>query len=128
MRILVTGASGLIGTQLCKHLLSIGHSLHILTTRSPWQVENEQTQIFKWAPQKNQIDGRALEGVEAVVNLAGAKINQRWTTKSKAVILKSRTESTRLLFDTIKKNQQKVHVINASAIGIYRSDFNQQYT
>ena len=128
MRILVTGASGLIGTQLCNHLLSKGHSLHILTTRSPWQVENEQTQIFKWAPQNNEIDSRALEGVDAVINLAGAKINQRWTTKSKAAILNSRTESTRLLFDTIQKNQQKVHFINASAIGIYRSDFNKQYT
>ncbi len=70
MRILVTGASGLIGTQLCNHLLSKGHSLHILTTRSPWQVENEQTQIFKWAPQNNEIDSRALEGVDAVINLA----------------------------------------------------------
>ena len=91
MRILVTGASGLIGTQLCNHLLSKGHSLHILTTRSPWQVENEQTQIFKWAPQNNEIDSRALEGVDAVINLAGAKINQRWTTKSKVAILNSRT-------------------------------------
>ena len=128
MRILITGASGLIGTQLCKHLLSKGHSLHILTTRSPWQVDNEQTQIFKWDPQNNDIDDRALEGVEAVINLAGAKINQRWTTKSKAAILKSRTESTRLLFDIIQKTQHKVHVINASAIGIYRSNYNKQYT
>jgi len=128
MRILVTGASGLIGTQLCKHLLSKGHSLHILTTRSPWQVENEKTQIFKWDPQNNDIDDRALVGVEAVINLAGAKINQRWTTKNKAAILKSRTESTRLLFDIIQKTQHKVHVINASAIGIYRSNFNKQYT
>jgi hypothetical protein len=128
MRILVTGASGLIGTQLCKHLLSKGHSLHILTTRTPWQVGNEQTQIFRWAPQNNDIDDRALVGVEAIINLAGAKINQRWTTKSKAAILKSRTESTRLLFDIIQKTQYKVHIINASAIGIYRSNFNKQYT
>ena len=128
MRILVTGASGLIGTQLCKHLLSKGHSLHILTTRSPWQVENKQTQIFKWDPQNNDIDDRALEGVDAVINLSGAKINQRWTTKRKIAILNSRTESTRLLFDIIKKTKHKLHVINASAIGIYRSDLNKQYT
>ena len=70
MRNLVTGASGLIGTQLCKHLLSKGHSLHILTTKSPRQVENEQTQIFRWDPQNNDIDDRALEGVEAVINLS----------------------------------------------------------
>ncbi len=128
MKILVTGASGLIGTQLCKHLLSKGHTLHILTTRTPWQVENEQTQIFRWAPKNNDIDDKALEGVEAVINLAGAKINQRWTTKSKAAILKSRTESTRLLFEIIQKTQNKVHIINASAIGIYRSNLNKQYT
>ena len=69
MRILVTGASGLIGTQLCKYLLSKGHSIHILTTRPQWQVENEQIQIFRWAPQNNDIDDRALEGVDAVINL-----------------------------------------------------------
>tara|TARA_Y200000002_G_scaffold232_2_gene223 strand:- start:688 stop:1443 length:756 start_codon:yes stop_codon:yes gene_type:complete len=75
-----------------------------------------------------QIDLRALEGVNAIINLAGAKINQRWTAKNKHSILKSRIQSTRLLFDTVKQTKQKPHLINASAIGIYPSDFQQKYT
>ena len=128
MKILVTGATGLIGTQLCNHLLSKGHSLHILTTRTPWQTKNNQTQVFQWAPQNIQIDQRAFDGVDAIVNLAGAKINQRWTAKNKRTILSSRIQSTRLLFDTVKQTNQKPHIINASAIGIYVSDFQNQYT
>jgi len=128
MRILVTGATGLVGTQLCNHLLSIGHSLHILTTRAPWQIDETKTRVFQWSPQNMQIDHRALEGVDAIINLAGAKINQRWTTKNKRSILNSRIQSTRLLFDAVKQSKQKPHLINASAIGIYTSDFQRQYT
>ena len=108
MRILVTGATGLIGTPLCSHLLSKGHSLHILT-RTPRQTDGTQTRVFHWSPQKMQIDHRALEGVDAIINLAGAKINQRWTAKNKRSILKSRIQSTRLLFDTVKQTKQKPH-------------------
>ena len=128
MRILASGATGLIGTQLCSHLLSKGHSLHILTTRTPWQTDDAQTRVFQWSPQNMQIDLRALEGVNAIINLAGAKINQRWTTKNKRSILNSRIQSTRLLFDAVKQTKQKPHLINASAIGIYPSDVQRQYT
>ena len=128
MRILVTGATGLIGTQLCSHLLSKGHSLHILTTRTPWQTDDAHTRVFQWSPQNMQIDLRALKGVDAIINLAGAKINQRWTTKNKRSILNSRIQSTSLLFDAVKQTKQKPHLINASAIGIYPSDVQRQYT
>ena len=128
MRILVTGATGLIGTQLCSHLLSKGHSLHILTTRTPWQTDDAQTRVFQWSPQNMQIDLRALEGVNAIIHLAGAKINQRWTSENKRSIRKSRIQSTKLLFDALKQTKQKAHLINASAIGIYPSDFQRKYT
>jgi uncharacterized protein (TIGR01777 family) len=128
MRILITGATGLIGTQLCSHLLSKGHSLHILTTRAPWQIDNTQARVFQWSPQTMQIDHHAFEGVDAIINLAGAKINQRWTTKKKRLILNSRIQSTRLLFDAVNQTKQKPHLINASAIGIYPSDFKRQYS
>jgi len=127
MQILVTGATGLIGTQLHNHLISNGHSLNILTTRTPWQTDDPQTRVFQWSPQNMQIDHRALEGVDAIINLAGAKINQRWTSKNKRSILTSRILSTRLLFEAVKQTRQKLHVINASAIGIYASDFQKQY-
>ena len=75
-----------------------------------------------------QIDQSAFNGVDVIVNLAGAKINQRWTAKNKRTILSSRIQSTSLLFDTVKQTNQKPHIINASAIGIYVSDFQNQYT
>ena len=128
MRILVTGATGLIGTQLCSYLLSKGHFLNILTTRTPWQTNDEQTQVFQWSPQNMQIDHRALDGVNAIINLAGAKINQRWTKKNKRSILNSRIHSTNLLLDAVKHTKQKPHLINASAIGIYPSDLLKQYS
>ena len=128
MKILVTGATGLIGTQLCSHLLSKGYSLHILTTRTPWQTDDEQSRVFQWSPQNMQIDHGALKGVDTIVNLAGAKINQRWTTKNKRSILNSRVQSTRLLFDAVRQTKQKPYLINASAIGIYPSDLKRQYS
>ena len=128
MRILVTGATGLIGTQLCSHLLSKGYSLHILTTRPPWQTDDEQSRVFQWSPQNMQIDHGALKGVDTIVNLAGAKINQRWTTKNKRSILNSRVQSTRLLFDAVRQTKQKPYLINASAVGIYPSDLKRQYS
>lgn len=128
MRILVTGATGLIGTQLCSHLLSKGHFLHILTTRNSWKTDNVKTRVFQWSPHNMQIDDRALEGVDAIINLAGAKINQRWSTKNKRSILNSRIQSTNLLFKALKQIKSKPHIINASAIGIYSSDFQNQYT
>ena len=127
MRILVTGATGLIGTQLCSHLLLKGHSLNILTTKKPWQTDNTNSQVFHWSPQNMQIDYNALKGVDAIINLAGAKINQRWTTKNKSIILNSRIQSTSLLFDAVKQTNQNPHLINASAIGIYPSNFQRQY-
>ena len=99
-----------------------------MTTRTPWQTDDAQTRVFQWSPQNMQIDFRALEGVNAIINLAGAKINKRWTTKNKRSILNSRIQSTRLLFDAVKQTKQKPHLINASAIGIYPSDVKRQYT
>ncbi len=128
MRILVTGATGLIGTKLCSYLLSKGHSLHILTTRPCWKSDEARIRVFQWSPHNMQIDHRALKGVNAIINLAGAKINQRWTTKNKRSILNSRKQSTSLLFDAVKHTKQKPHLINASAIGIYHSDLQRKYT
>ena len=61
MRILVTGATGLIGTQLCSHLLSKGHSLHILTTRTPWQTDDDpKPEFFSGLLKSMQIDHRCF--------------------------------------------------------------------
>jgi uncharacterized protein (TIGR01777 family) len=127
MKILVTGATGLIGSALCKHLRTTGHSIHVLTTRPAWQLKDNQIQVFRWSPEKQQIDEAALVGIDAIINLAGAKIDQRWTTAAKQSIMQSRSMSTRLLFEAVKRSKKQVHFICASAIGIYPSDLTAKY-
>lgn len=114
MKILVTGATGLIGSALVSHLRAAGQDVTILT-RHPRGNER------KWDPDANQINPRDLEGIDAVVNLAGESIaTGRWTASKKKRILESRLSSTRLLVETFAKMPKPPKVlINASAIGYY---------
>ena len=75
MNILVTGASGLIGTALVSSLAFSGHEVTRLARGQPTSEEK----IARWDPMAGTIDARAVEGVEAVVHLAGENIAERWT-------------------------------------------------
>ncbi len=122
MKILLAGATGLVGSELRKKLLSEGHSLAILS-RSP-KVNTASESFHVWNPTKNEIDTTAFDHVDAVINLAGAGVaDKRWTAAYKQEILSSRVLSTRLLVETLKAIPHKVKTfINASAIGIYGYD------
>lgn len=115
MKILVTGATGLIGSSLVAHLRAAGHTVTKLV-RHP-RSEDER----KWDPALRQIDVKDLEGIEGVVNLAGENIaSGRWTNDKKRRLLESRLASTRLLVETFAKMSAPPKVlINASAIGYY---------
>lgn len=93
-RVAVTGASGLLGRSLTALLESGGHTVVPL-------VRDARRDGIRWSPQRGEIDRSALEGFDAIVNLAGENIAQRWTPKSKARIRDSRWEGTRLLAETI---------------------------
>ena len=113
-RIAVTGASGLIGTALIGHLKSEGHTVQKLVRRpvvSPDEI--------KWDPIAGTVDLAALEGVDAVIHLAGANVgDKRWTKKYRAEILNSRLLGTTTISNAV--NQVKPQVfISASAIGWY---------
>lgn len=128
MNILITGATGLVGSSLTHFLIQSGHTVHILSTRKKYSPTHKKIHAFYWSPQDGHIDMKAFENVEAVVHLAGASINQRWTTKAKRAILDSRVLSTRLLYDSIKKVNSIKHFVCASAIGIYPSHPSKKYT
>jgi uncharacterized protein (TIGR01777 family) len=116
-KILVTGASGLVGSRLTAMLLEKGHHVsHLGRSKKTGSIPS-----FVWNVENKSIDLQALEGVDTIIHLAGAGIaDQRWTAQRKKEILESRTHSTQLLVDTLKNHRHAVKTfVGASAIGYY---------
>ena len=115
MKIIISGASGLIGKPLVASLRKHGHEVVQLVRRSPQANEKQ------WNPSAGQLDVAVLEGCDAVIHLSGAGIgDRRWTTIYKQELIESRTKSTSLLATTIANCAKKPSVfLSGSAIGIY---------
>jgi uncharacterized protein (TIGR01777 family) len=114
MRIAVTGASGLIGAALVGQLKSDGHTVQRLVRRKPGSPE----EVF-WDPITGEIDLVPLEGINAIIHLAGANVgDKRWTKKYRAEILNSRLLGTTAIAHAANSLKPDV-VISASAIGWY---------
>lgn len=93
MRVAITGGTGMIGTALAEALRSRGDEVRIVTRGQPRTAEH-----VRWDPAKGVFDEHGLEGVNAVVNLAGAPIADRpWTRARREVLRQSRVDSTQLL-------------------------------
>jgi uncharacterized protein (TIGR01777 family) len=116
--ILITGASGLIGTKLIRNLQEKGHFVSILS-RNPDKLKGVKS--FKWDITEQTIDNDALNGVDTIIHLAGAGIaDARWTKSRKQLIIDSRVLSTRLLYKAIEETKAPVKtIISASAVGFY---------
>jgi len=116
MRIAVTGSSGLIGSALVSSLVAQGHELRRLVRREPSAADE-----LRWDPAAGEIDGSALEGLDAVVHLAGENIaGARWTEARKRRLRDSRVGPTRLLAEALARLKRKPRVlVSASAIGYY---------
>jgi uncharacterized protein (TIGR01777 family) len=126
--LLITGATGLVGKALVKQCLSEGHTVHYLSTQKSKIVSQTNYKGFYWNPQENKIDIACFEGVEVILNLAGASIAQRWSNAAKASILSSRTDALALLHSSIETHNFPVkHIISASAIGIYPDSKTRYY-
>lgn len=122
MKILITGATGLIGQALSSYLIGKGHTVHYLTTQPEKRMDSTRYHGFLWNPKKGVIDVRSLEGVEVIVHLAGESIAKTWSKEGKKKILESRIDSSKVLFTALKKNQHQVkNIVCASAIGIYKN-------
>ncbi len=119
-KILITGASGLIGRKLVKYFNSVGIQLHVLSRK---KYENKPGHFY-WNPSNQEIDLNCFEGVTCIVHLAGAGIaDRRWTDHYKKNILESRVDSTLLLLNSLKNTTHQVkHLISTSAIGFYESN------
>lgn len=129
MKILITGATGLIGKKLTSDLLSEGYSVNYLTTRNSQIKSSNKINGYYWNPEKEIIDLECFKDVDTIINLAGSNIAKRWSRSNKLKILKTRTQSLNLLKDSILKNNLNIKkIISASAIGIYPSSFDRVYT
>jgi uncharacterized protein (TIGR01777 family) len=121
MRVLVTGASGLIGSALCDALLARGDEV-VGLTRDPEQArpKNQTVRWHAWRATTERPPPEALEGVDGVVNLIGEEINQRLTDEAKVRIRESRLLGTRNLLQGIEASPTEPSVfVGQSAIGYY---------
>ena len=119
-RIAISGASGLIGTALVGHLKSEGHTVQRLVRRAP--VAHDEVQ---WDPKTGYVDLSALEGVDAIIHLAGVGVgDKRWTKKYKSEILNSRLMGTTTIANAVAELKPQVF-ISASAIGWYGESGNR---
>ena len=121
MRVLVTGASGFIGSAACDALLARGDEV-VGLTRDPEKARRTNPRVawHAWEPTLERPPAEAFEDVDGVINLLGEKINQRWTEESKRRIMESRRTGTHNLIGTIAGLEKKPKVlVNQSAIGFY---------
>ena len=116
LRIAITGATGLVGSHLVPYLQGGGHTVHRLVRRAPAAGSAD----IQWDPATGTIDAAALEGVDAVIHLAGENVGARWSPARRAAILESRVKGTALLARTLAGLARKPRVfVSASAVGFY---------
>ncbi len=114
MRIILSGASGLVGSALASFLAARGHDVVRLVRRAPAPGEAH------WDPSARHIDRAALERADAVVHLSGERVIGRWTAAKRAAIRWSRVDTTRFLAETIAGLERRPRtLVAASAIGYY---------
>jgi uncharacterized protein (TIGR01777 family) len=121
VRVLVTGASGLIGSALCDALFARGDDV-VGLTRDPGRARRSNPRVtwHRWEPTLERPDPAAFEGVEGVVNLVGERIDQRWTDEAKQKIMETRRQGTHNLVQAISALEQPPKVlVSQSAVGYY---------
>lgn len=116
MKVAISGATGLLGTALRSSLTGDGHEVIALSRRASLPP----LETITWDVVNGRFDASALEGVDAVVHLAGEPVAQRWNEARKKAIRQSRIGSTRLLIEGLRslKNPPKL-LVSASAVGFY---------
>jgi uncharacterized protein (TIGR01777 family) len=121
VKVLVTGASGFIGSALCDSLLVRGDTV-VGLTRDPQGARRTNPGVawHAWEPALERPPADAFDGVDGVINLLGEKIDQRWTDEAKERIMESRRTGTHNLVGAIAGLARKPEVlVNQSAIGFY---------
>ena len=121
MKIVVTGATGLVGSALVPSLVANGHGVVRLVRRQSSAGTGNNVTDAVWQPDRGEIDAAALAGCDAAVHLAGENISEgRWTEEKKRRIVESRTRGTRLISETLARLDPRPRAfVSASATGFY---------
>ena len=128
MKILITGATGLIGKKLVKLLLAKNHSVNYLSTSISKIESKPNYKGFYWNPEQSKIDENCIYEVDIIIHLAGATIAKRWTNAYKQEIIESRILSSELLYNLVKKNPNQVkQFVSASGTAVYPESFDIVY-
>ena len=118
MRVALVGASGLIGRALGAALLERGDTVLALTRGGASGIPGAQDE--RWDPAEGPLPSDALDGVDAVVNLAGTPLSgPRWSDRRKADIVESRVRTTRLIVDALAREGAPRVLVSGSAVGYY---------
>ena len=130
MRVLISGATGLVGRAIVKELHALGHDVNYVTTRKTKIENRKEYQGFYWNPSEGIIDLDCFNDVSGIINLAGATISKKWTATYKKEVLLSRTQSLSTLNQGLLQSQVSTvrAFVSASAIGIYPSSYSTFYT
>ncbi|ANQ63654.1 TIGR01777 family oxidoreductase [Staphylococcus equorum] len=122
---LITGGTGMVGTQLVEAIRQSDAHITILT-RQDKSTSHPKITYVNWS--KTNWESQ-IPDIDIVINLAGASLMKRWTKEHKQAIMLSRLQSTQALFDLFKNRKQKPSVFfNASAVGYYKPDYDRTYT
>ncbi|MEO1669710.1 MAG: TIGR01777 family oxidoreductase [Cyanobacteria bacterium J06631_2] len=126
MKIAITGATGLVGSRLVEQLNKLGHQI-LVFTRNPSKAQTAfpasafaNLAVVKYEPQESGAWQQSVSGCDAVINLAGQPIAERWSPQQKEAILDSRQLGTRKLVEAIAMAEEKPQVlVSGSAVGYY---------
>ena len=128
MKILISGGSGLVGSLLIAKLVAQGNAVINLTTKKNLKSYHPQIVQSYWNPSTGEFNASEVNAFDAVINLAGYNVSNRWTKETKEVLVSSRINSTNLLIKICEQAEKKPQTfISTSASGYYRSSTELQH-
>jgi uncharacterized protein (TIGR01777 family) len=122
--VLISGGTGLIGTNLSRHLIERGYEIIILSREKNKTSQDSKITYSFWNVEKQIIDAEVVRKADHIIHLAGAGVmDKKWTNEYKKTILESRTKSAELILNCLKENPHQAKTfVSASAIGWYGED------
>ena len=128
MKVLITGATGLIGSQIIEDCIKSNISVNFLTTSRRKIIKSDMVNGYYWNPSKKVIDLDCFIDIDTIIALSGSSIFSLWTRKRKKEIISSRVLSLEFLKESIENNDIKIsQLISASGISLYPDSLKIKY-